>query len=354
MKKCRIGRKRWFGGPFRGRIGLIALPAFISIYLPSQLSAQTASSDSQGDAQEARIDAILATPNLVTPVPQTNLFATAPGLEQQAPSPRFTLNFLAPFLYNSNAEKASSDGTRTLEMSPVGNLSFATPLFDLPVRLLANVRAETDRFVESNNADLDKLGGSLRARYVDPNNDQSFSPYFAYAPRMAFAPTFSREVETRNDLNLGFNKIFNFDGSFQVVPFASNTGASTVWSFGLTAFGQRRFREPTSSSYALFVIPSVSYAISGQWNASLAVEVIGHWFDSNAAGLFRRDWDVIPIATVEYVIPALLFGAPETAALFGRPALDFQTSLERVTSNFSGSRFSQWTAGVAIKTGWRF
>ena len=63
---------------------------------------------------------------------------------------------------------------------------------------------------------------------------------------------------------------------------------------------------------------------------------------------------MIPIATLEYVIPAAVFGAPETAALFGRLALDFQTSLERVTSNFSGSRFSQWTAGVAIKTGWRF
>lgn len=103
------------------------------------------------------------------------------------------------------------------------------------MRLSANVRAETEKFVESNNADLDKLGGSLRAQYVDPNNDQSFSPYFAYAPRTAFAPTFSREVETRNDLNLGFNKIFNFDENFQGVPFASNTGASTVWSFGLTA-----------------------------------------------------------------------------------------------------------------------
>jgi hypothetical protein len=132
----------------------------------------------------------LATPNLVTPVPQTNLFATAPGLEQQAPSPRFTLNFLAPFLYNSNAEKASSGGIPTLELSPVGNFSWATPLFDLPVRLSANVRAKTDRFVESNNADLDKLGGSLRAQYVDPNNDQSFSPYFAYAPRTALLPHF--------------------------------------------------------------------------------------------------------------------------------------------------------------------
>ena len=146
----------------------------------------------------------------------------------------------------------------------MGNLSFATPLFDLPVRLSANVRAETERFAESNNADLDRLFGSLRAQYVDPNNDQGFSPYFAYAPRVTFAPTFSREVETRHDLNLGFNKTFNFDGNFQGIPFASNTGASTVWSFGLTAFGQRRFREPTSSSYALFVIPSVSYVISEQ------------------------------------------------------------------------------------------
>jgi hypothetical protein len=213
---------------------------------------------------------------LVTPVPQTNLFATAPGLEAGSLTAIY-IKFLAPFLYNSNAEKASSGGTHTLEMSPVGNLSWAAPLFDLPVRLSANVRAETDRFVESNNADLDKLVGSLRAH--DSNNDQSFSPYFAYAPRKAFAPTFSREVETRHDLNLGFNKIFNFDGNFQGVPFASDTGAATVWSFGLTAFGQRRFREPTSSSYALFVIPSVSYVISEQWSASLAVEVIGCWFD---------------------------------------------------------------------------
>ena len=38
---------------------------------------------------------------------------------------------------------------------------------------------------------------------------------------------------------------------------------------------------------------------------------------------------MIPIATLEYVISAAVFGAPETAALFGRLALDFQTSLEK-------------------------
>ena len=42
------------------------------------------------------IDAILATPNQKTPVPQDNEFATAPGLEQAARQPQFTLNALAP------------------------------------------------------------------------------------------------------------------------------------------------------------------------------------------------------------------------------------------------------------------
>ena len=41
--------------------------------------------DSRDDGAAARTDAILGTPNRVTPVPQTNIFSTAPGLEQQAP-----------------------------------------------------------------------------------------------------------------------------------------------------------------------------------------------------------------------------------------------------------------------------
>jgi hypothetical protein len=236
----------------------------------------------------------------------------------------------------------------------VGNLSWAAPLFDLPMQLSANVAVENDRFIESRGADLDKIGGSLRLQYVDPNNDQAFSPYVAYAARFDFLPTFSEEVETRQDVNLGFNKRFNFDGNLQSVPFASNTAEASVWSFGLTIFGQRRFRDPTPSSSALFFIRSVSYVISEQWNANLAVEVIGRWFDSNEAGFSRRDLEAQPIATLEYVIPSALFGAPETANFFGRPALDFQTSFDRNWSNLSIRNYNQWTASAVIKTGWRF
>jgi hypothetical protein len=222
------------------------------------------------------------------------------------------------------------------------------------VRLSANAVVENDRFIESRGADLDKIGGSLRLQYVDPNNDRGFSPYVAYAPRFDFLPTFSEEVATRQDMNLGFNKRFNFDGNFQSIPFAANTAALTVWSFGFTVFGQRRFREPAPSSSALFFIPSVSYVISEQWNASLAADVIGRWFDSKDAGFSRRDVEAEPIATLEYVIPTALFGVPETADFFGRPALDFQTSFVRNWSNLPTRNYHQLTASAVIKTGWRF
>ena len=324
--------------------------AMVLISLPCPLAAQSAESD----AEDARIDALLATPGAATPVPQSNLIATAPGLEQQAPAAQFGFNFLAPFTYNSNAEEIRTGGTPTLELSPVGNLSFAAPLFGLPVRLSANAVVENDRFVSSRGADLDKIGCSLRFQYVDPNNDQGFSPYVAYAPRFDFLPTFSEVVAARQDVNLGFNKRFNLDGNFQSVPFAGNTTALTVWSFGLTIFGQRRFRDPTPSSTALFFVPSVSYVISEQWNASLAVEIIGRWFDFNDAGFSRRDWEAQPIATLEYIIPTVLFGAAETADFFGRPALDFQTSFDRNWSNLPLRNYHQWTASAVIKTGWRF
>jgi hypothetical protein len=57
-------------------------------------------------------------------------------------------------------------------------------------------------------------------------------------------------------VNLGFNKRVNLDGNFQSLRFSGDTAASAVWSFGLTVFGQRRFREPAPSSSAFFFIPS--------------------------------------------------------------------------------------------------
>ena len=61
-------------------------------------------------------------------------------------------------------------------------------------------------------ANFDKVALSGRLQYIDPTNDQAFSPYFVYAPRFDFDPFFSERFATRQDLNLGVNKTFNFDG----------------------------------------------------------------------------------------------------------------------------------------------
>ena len=65
---------------------LVALTilSLVSAIIPfDQAAAQ--GRDSRDDGAAARTDAILGAPNRVTPVPQTNMFSTAPGLEQQAP-----------------------------------------------------------------------------------------------------------------------------------------------------------------------------------------------------------------------------------------------------------------------------
>ncbi len=346
-QRPRVWRKRRLST----RGSAFAATAILSILsLPSTRAAQSADSD----AQDARIDAILATPGQPTSAPQTNLIATAPGLEQQAPSSQLRFNLLVPFGYNSNAEEIRAGGTPTPQLGSAGNLSWAVPLFELPVRLTANVAIESDRFTESSDSDVDKIGGSIRLQYVDQKNDQAFSPYFAYAPRFDFIPTFTSSIATRQDVNFGFNKRYNLDGNFQSVPLGGNTSASTVWSFGLTVVAQRRLRDPGPSSSALFIIPSISYVISDQWNASFAIEMIDRRFDSNGVGFFRRDTEVQPIVTLEYVIPSALFGTPEIARTFGRPALDFQTSYVRNWSNLPLRDYSQWTASIVLKTGWRF
>ena len=63
--------------------------------------------DASGDAQDARDDSLLATPNPVTPAPLSNLYATAPDLEAQAPSAQLRANALLPFGWNSNADELS-------------------------------------------------------------------------------------------------------------------------------------------------------------------------------------------------------------------------------------------------------
>jgi hypothetical protein len=318
-------------------------------------AAQHTGAHSDGDS--ARIDAMFGTPDRYGVAPQDNLFATTPGLEQQARRQHFTFNGLVPLWFNSNPEElnpAFGGGTNTAEFSPVVGLSFSSPLFDLPFRVTANARAEIDRFTQAPGIDFDKVNAGARIQYIDPNNDQAYSPYIAYEARWDFTPFYANWLENRQNLNVGVNKTFNYDANFRRVAFSGDTLAETTWSFGVTAFIQRRFLNPEPSSWAFAVIPSATYVISDQWNASLGLDFMRRGFDSVQGGTPEEDWFLMPVATLEYVLPSAWFGSDRTRTLLGRPALDFQVAYERNWSNNPAFDYSVWYAGVALKLGWRF
>jgi hypothetical protein len=308
-------------------------------------------SDSHSDGNDARYDAMYGTPNSYTPTSQDNLFATTPGLEQQASRSQFTANGLVPLSFNTNAGFLPSGGSNTAEFDPQAGISWTTPIANSPLKFTANVRAEFDRFTADSGFEFDKLRVLGRLQYVDADNDQAYSPYVSYVPRWDFTPLFDNRFALRQDVNVGFNKVFNYDANFQRVPFGSSTSTDTVWSFGLTSFFQARFRDPAPGSFAVVAIPSVSYVISPQWNVSGGFEIERRQFDG--VNLFtQRDWFFEPITTLEFVLPSAWFGS--AASLVGRPALDFQIAYERNWSNLPAASYTIWHAGAGAKFGWRF
>jgi hypothetical protein len=317
---------------------------------PLAARAQGAAGAAASDAASVRLDAVLATPNERTPVPQDGAIATAPGLTQPTPRPQVTVNLLAPLFFNSNAEAIGSGGTATAEGSPVVRLSAAGQLGDLPIRLSGGVSVEWDRFASAGNADFDKLRPSLRAQYVNASNDQAYSPFIAFVPRLDFTPTFATRFNTRYDLDLGVNKVFDFDAGFRRVAPSGYSSASTIWSLGFTAGVQRRWSDPIPSSYAVFLIPSATYVISDEWNAEAVLDLTQRWYDVNA----ERELTVMPIGVLEYVMPDRWFGGANAAQLLGKPSVDFVVSYERNWANFPHFTFTQWVAGVVFKAGWRF
>jgi len=333
---------------------LVALSfAFLTVAMKPGVAQR---SDAHSDGDAARMDAMFGAPGRYGTAPFDNLFATTPGLEQQARRSQFSFNVLAPIFFNSNANLTPSGvpgATNSAEFSPIIGLGWSTPVFDLPLRFTVGVRAETDRFTQTPGMNFDKIGLTGRLQYVDPTNDQAYSPYLVYAPRFDFDPFFQERFTTRQDLNLGFNKVFNYDGNFRRVAFSGDTLADTIWSFGVTAFAQRRFRDPEPSSWAFYLIPSLTYLISEQWNFSLGAEFLHRVFDQYQS-FTEAEWFIEPIATLEFVLPAIWFGSSRNATLFGRPAIDFQVAYEQNWSNIPTLSYSTWHVGAALKLGWRF
>ena len=124
---------------------------------------------------------------------RTALWQPRPGSSRQSLPPQFTLNVLAPALYNSNAQFLSSGGSKTLEGSPLVRLGWASQLFDTPIRVSGAASLETERFVNAPGAAIDYIWTSARAQYINPENDQDYSSFLSYAPRLDFDPTFANK-----------------------------------------------------------------------------------------------------------------------------------------------------------------
>ena len=317
MREAR-GKKPGTMDMWRRRAPACALSAALGFAFPTVALAQAAGdrSDAGVDADDARTDALLGTLNLTTPGPIDSLYATAPSAEQQV-RPQFRFNALIPLNFDSNPLELGSGSDSSWGTFPVGNLSAAAPVGDLPFRVSVTARSEFKQFFNQSDANINRLTFSGRLQYVDPANDQAWSPYFGVTPRFSYLPTFSDQTEARQDFNLGLQKSWHFDNSFHLIAAAADTSAETVWTFGLTAFAQNRQRQPQLSSDALVLLPSASWAISKNWNASLAIEFLGRWYEPDRFGVASHDWEALPIATVEYVIPASLFGSDEAARLLG-------------------------------------
>ena len=316
--------------------------------------AQTANSNAGLEGgQDSLFDAILSTPNYKTPVLPDSGVATAPGLEQPARVPQFTLNALAPVLFNSNAQFLSSGGSKAFEGSPLIRLGWASQLFDTPIRISGAASFETERFVNGPGAAIDYIRPSARAQYVNPENDQDYSPFLSYVPRLDFDPTFANNFATRQDVNFGIDKVFNFDAAFNRLPPTPNSSSATAWSLGFSISGQQRFRDPRPQSHAFIFTPSASYIISEHWNASFSMAITRRWFET-IDGIDQRNLTWEPTGVVEYVIPVEWHGGPDAARWRGNPAIDFVAGLERNWSNVSGREYTQWRVGLVFKTGWRF
>ena len=219
----------------RGRARACAFALAFAVALPATALAQAAGdrSDAGIDADDARTDALLGTLNLSTPEAFGTLYSTAPGAEQQVERPQIRLNALAPLNFDSNPLELGAGSPNSWGAFPVGNVSAAAPVGQLPFRVSVSARSQFKRFFNEPDADIDRLTFSGRIQYTDPANDQAFSPYFAITPRFSYLPTLSDQTEARQDFNLGFAKSFHFNSSLELIPAAPDTSAETVWSLGL-------------------------------------------------------------------------------------------------------------------------
>jgi hypothetical protein len=164
-----------------------------------------------------------------------------------------------------------------------------------------------------------------------------------------FKATYSPWTQTKNDLNAGFTKLFNFDANLQPLPTSARSSSSPVWSLTLNASVQRRLRTPGADSTALIGGLQVGYVPAKEWNILLDVNNTERWFNPYTVRkrtTNRRDFKTEPLLTIAW--------APAAAARFGSPVLALQVGFQQQSSTVTRASYGQWTVGPVMTANWRF
>lgn len=343
-------------------IAIPLLAAVISL-LPPTGCAQSTNNDLRLDAQQARTDALTSI-GWGTSVSWAAF--VEPTRAGEATAQNYTFYFLAPILYNSNAEGVNSGGTGSAEVTPEVRLGWASPLSGHPIKLSALLDASSDRYPGASDANGDTILGKVRAQYATGGDDQEFEPFFEYSPRLAFEPTWGKRKATTQDVTLGFDKATSFDSDWTRIKRPKmDSSRVCAWSLGFTGVVKRRFSDAAPDSWVATASPSVTWnrltddPKAAQWNASLEVDVTRKLSDSQA-GMTRRDTVTNPVLTVEFLPPLGWFSGmnelerDQRRTSLGRPRVDFQLAFGNDTANIPAKGFHQWTVGPSLKTSWKF
>ncbi len=320
------------------------------VYAVAASPADVAAQDDRSDRIQDQEDAIDATQD-------SEQARQAAGQAALPAQPQFNFRINAPLYFNSNAQEVGSGGSAALEGDPEIELGWTRGLTSLPLKLSGRLRADTDRYANVSQADEDETSGSFKASYYDANDDQAWSPFVSYKGTLVYDATFSPWTETRNDFAVGFEKRFNLDAGFDLLPASARSRAVAVWGLGFDVYVQRRLRTPGPDSNALYVVPSATYVPNKEWSISLFLNTRERWFDSAtppATTPSRRDFEVEPILTIAYDPSRILFGRLEQQKRLGSPQIALQVGFERRSSNLPHRSWDSWTVGPVLTANWRF
>lgn len=275
---------------------------------------------------------------------------------QHPPIPGYELTFsaIAPLYYNTNPTTSESSPRDALEGNPELILNWKHEVGGI-VLLVGKLDANSDRFTNNPTEGSDKAIGSIAAQFTDGTKaaGYNFIPLISYGPTLVFDPTFAHRIQTANDFAVGMSKAWGYTADWQPYKLTDQPPdypTAATWQFSIPATVQRRFKDPSPSSTAIAVGPSVQYRYSDAWTVYGQVNISGRFYDS-VADFNRRDWLVSPTMGVAWQPPKSWFGSNSWKDL-GEPVINFQVSYNYQHSNKAGGNFHQLSVGPALSLAW--